>query len=139
MATITTFVEGDQAHEVVQGRVGYMSKVLDFSVTNASAADVVQALKVKAGTTILSCGTRIKTAEGGTATADLGDASDPNGFGDAVDLNAAAGTIEKALEADAYGIGRHYSSDDTIDLTLDHALDAAVIEVFATYATPALS
>jgi len=138
MATVNDFVKGVQGHQVQQGLVGYMSNILDFSVTNAASSDVVEALPVTSGTTILSCGTRIITAEGGTATADLGDGTDPNGYGDAVDLNAAANTIEKALEADAYGVGVYYSADDTIDLTLDHALDAGKVEVWATYARSAV-
>lgn len=139
MATITTFINGKQPHEVLQGQVGFHSEILDFSKTNCSSGDVVQAISVQENTLILEARTRVLTAEGSTATADFGDGDDPNGFGDACDFNASANTIEKALEADAYGIGRYYSEDDTIDLTLDNDLSTAKIEVSIVYATPRIS
>jgi hypothetical protein len=133
MATVTTFITGQQEHEILKGYKGVIHNTLNFATTNASAADVIQALKVGAGMLVTSVRTKITTAEGGTATCDVGDGDDPNGYNDAADLNAAAGVIEKNLEADAYGVGKYYSADDTIDLTLDHDLDACVVEVIAEY------
>lgn len=139
MALITTFVEGYPTHEVMQGRVGYASRILDFSETTVSANDVVQCLPIGKGTFVLSCGTRVITPEGAVATADLGDGEDPNGYGDGNNLNSVANTIEKVYEADAYGNGKYYANDDTIDLTVANNLSSAIIEVWVYYARPSKS
>lgn len=133
MSIITEHIDGQQEHEILKGYKGTIHNTLDFSAINASAADVIQALKVGKGMLVSNVRTLITTAEGGTATCDVGDGDDPNGYNDAADLNAAAGVIEVNLEADAYGEGKYYSAADTIDLTLDHDLDACVVEVIADY------
>lgn len=142
MATVTTFVDKDVAHEVLEGNRGVKVVEIDFSQTNASAADVVQIAKVSAGTLVEKVDYRVKTAEGGTATADIGDGDDPNGYDDAINLNAAANTVAGTLPVvatDAYAKGKYYAADDTIDLTLDHNLDAAVVVFYVHYITDAFA
>lgn len=133
MAIITTFVDGKYAYRLDPSRNIVASNVLDFAVTNTAAADVVQAVKVLAGTFVKNVYLRIVTAEGGTATADVGDGVDPNGYDDTVSLNASAGVITAGIAGtDAYvlnNIGRLYTVDDTIDFTLNHAMDAGKVEI----------
>lgn len=134
MATVTEFIDTKPTMQRLGGELVLAKNELNFADTPASAADVIQALKIPAGSMVLSVLTYINTAEGDVATCDVGDATDPNGYNDACDLNAAAGTVEKALEADALSVGKYYAADDTIDLTLDHNLDAAIVTVMALYA-----
>lgn len=108
----------------------YAQTVLDFSSTNASASDVVEAIKILARTFVHTVIVEVITAEGGTATADVGDGADPNGWHDAVDLNSAGFTHGDGAFT-AAPIGKLYTADDTIDLTLDHDLDACQVRVTA--------
>lgn len=129
MATVD-LTKGYSAKETIDGGV-FITKHVDFSVNNVSASDVVQLIPVQHGLLVTDFFVTVLTAEGGTATADFGDGDDPNGFDDAVNLNATAGTTTKTLEAtDAYATGRYYTAGDTIDIVPDHNLDAAKIVVF---------
>jgi hypothetical protein len=141
MATITNFLNG-----MTTARAGFpanglnkmfvLRNQLDFSDVPVAAADVVQALVIPANTMVIDVLTRVVTAEGAACTADVGDGTDPNGFDDAIDLNATAGiTTQSAAGTDAYATtaskGKVYTAADTLDLTMDHATDAAVLLVFA--------
>ena len=134
MATVTSFITGQQEHEINVGYAGYIKNTLSFATTNVDASDVVQALKVGVGMLVTDVWVKVDTAEGGTSTNDIGDGTDPNGFDDAVNFNAAAGTVTKSLEAtDAYGVGRYYGAADTIDIVPDNDLDTAVVTIVAAY------
>lgn len=106
-----------------------IQKLIDFSVNNAAASDVVQVFNVKEGMVITNVKCIVIVAEGGTFTFDIGvTGDDPNGFDDAVNGNATAGTItDSASGTDAYATanGKYFNADDTIDIVLDHAADAA--------------
>lgn len=135
MAIVTTHSTGQPVVHLDGNFVGVMENYIDFAAYTATAADVIEVLNVDAGTFVFDTFTRVVTAEGATATGDLGDGSDPNGYNDAVNMNSTAGTIETTVigvsSTDAYGVGRYYSSADTIDLTLDHSMDAAQMYVAA--------
>lgn len=135
MATITTFTDAQVAQDVPNGILGVKYAVLNFEVTPVAAGDVVQALKVDAGQTVYEVQTRVITAEGATCTATVGDASGANSWDASVNLNAAAGTgTRSAVGTDAYATtGKLYAAADTIDLTMGHDTDAAIIEVTAFY------
>lgn len=130
MATVTTFTDGQPVVKLDGNFMGVIENYIDFSATSVSAADVVEVLDVGAGTWVHGVGLRDITAEGATCTVDVGDATDPNGYMDAADLNS-ANAIDRMYEADAYGEGKYYSSADTIDFTMDHDTDAAVVYVYA--------
>lgn len=137
MSTVTTFAENQPTPVPLGNQLIKAENLLDFSATNASAADVVQCLNIPKGAVVIKQWVQVVTAEGGTATGDFGDGDDPNGYNDAVNLNtttATSGAIFPTPGTDAYADGRLYTAADTIDLTLDHALDAAVIRVGAIYA-----
>jgi len=114
------------------GKVYVIENTLDFSVTSRTAADVLQVLNVNANTLVLECMVKVVTAEGGTATFDLGDGDDPNGYADAVDANSAGELVQAsgAYALETLG-GRLYTAADTIDITLDHTVDAAKVTVKA--------
>ena len=134
MATVTTFVSGTQEHLDLAGRAIGACNTLNFAATAVSAADVVQALKIPANALVTRVTTIIRTAEGATCTATVGDGTTADGWDASVNLNAAAGTTLRSLEAtDTYGVGVFYSSADTIDLVMGHDTDAAKVTVMAEY------
>jgi hypothetical protein len=111
-----------------------MKNTLDFSDTNAASADVCYALYIPAETFVEKVWTKLITAEGATATPDLGDTTTHDGWNTAVDLNTTALTVEFSISGtDAYATtaGKHYAAATTINFTANQAYDAAVVEVFA--------
>lgn len=115
-----------------------LSNTIDFSVNPAAALDVIQAIDIDAGDVVLRTTVNVLTAEGGTLTFDLGDATDPNGYMDGVNGNAVAitGSALALTEGTpntvaAYSNGKLYTAADTIDMVLDNAADTAVIKVSA--------
>jgi hypothetical protein len=135
MALITSFTDSAPTMQRLGGEMVLVTKELDFSVTNAAIADVVEAISIPAGAFVTGVWTYINTAEGGVATADVGDGADANGWDAVVNLNATAGTVARTLQGtDAYAVGKYYSSEDTIDIVPTAALDACVVTVIALYA-----
>jgi len=133
MSTVTTFIDYTQEQVELGHRWTKLSNEIDFSETEVSAADVVQALKIPANTYVKNVYVLVKTAEGATCTATVGDATDPNGWDASTNLNASAGTVTAGLAGtDDYATaGKFYSTADTIDLVMGHATDAAKVIVFA--------
>lgn len=135
MGTITTFVDGKQEQKHLGNEYVFVSTLLDFTVKAGAAADVVQALKIPAGALVDEVFCVVKTAQGATCTATVGDGADADGWDASVNLNAAANVTTSALEGtDAYAVGKYYATADTIDLVLGHTTDAAKIYVAARYA-----
>jgi len=101
-------------------KVFVLSNTVDIS--GAGNADIYQALPVGTGTVVLNVFTKIITANDAatSSAADVGDGTDPNGYDNAVDMKATAGTLAKGVGGtDAYitNDGTLYTSGDTIDLT----------------------
>lgn len=113
--------------------------VLDFAAHPVAASDVVQALSIPAHTLVKGLYWRVLTAEGATCTATIGDGSDPDGFGAAVNLNSTSTESWSTLAltegtpntVTGYTSGKLYTAADTIDLVMGHATDAAKIELKA--------
>jgi hypothetical protein len=136
MATVTTFVDGQQTRKKLGGDVVSVENKLDFSVTNADASDTIQALKIPAGALVKNVWVTVLTAEGGATTATVGDGDGADSWDASTNLNAAANTVTAGLPGtDAYATaGKYYAAADTIDLVLSaNALDAAIINVSAEY------
>lgn len=133
MGTVTHFVDGIQAPRLIGTQAVIAENLLDFSSYNVAGSDVVQALKVPANTIVTRVWCIIKTAEGATATATVGDGTDANDWDASVDLNAAAGTLtSSAYGTDGYSTtSKFYASADTIDLVVSAALDTAKVIVKA--------
>ena len=96
------------------------------SATALAATDTLEVIPVKAGTLVLAVGGQVTTAEGATATMDLGDSGSATRYVSNLDLNA-TGFTASALSAPYL-----YSSASAIRITLDHnSIDAAVVRVWA--------
>ncbi len=133
MSTRTEFIEGKTGHEVIEGRVGVAQEVIDFSLTNVSASDVVPVIKIPAGVMVTMVRTRLITAEGATCTAKIGNVADDDAFKGSVNLNAAAGLVSKTLAADAGSVGVYYADAGTIDLTMANGAATAKLLIEAEY------
>lgn len=91
--------------------------------TAFAAADILQLFSVPAGTWVPATFIEILTVEGETATVDLGDGTDTDGFINDFDANAVAwgsSLITTAFSLATAG-GKVYSAADTIDLLLNTA------------------
>jgi len=106
--------------------------LIDFSKTNVAASDVVEALKVQADCFIAKVAVYVITEEGATSTCTVGDDTVANGWDASANLNS-AGAYISTEGTDTYGLGKFYTVNDTIDLTIsaDTALDKAKVLVVA--------
>ena len=128
MANVTRFMRGGKIADNAQA-VRVISNVVDFSLLAVTAADVVRALKIDAGTIVFSAGLKCITAEGGTATVTIGDETAVDTYIGATDINSTATDVGDALAAPLY-----YKADDYINLVAGHNLDAAKVYVWAVVA-----
>jgi len=117
---------------------GVMAAMIDCSVQNMGAGDIWEAMTIPAGSVIVEVGISIITAEGGTATADVGFTGDgPDGFLDGVNLDSTAGitynSLNAATGADTYSGGRYQAAEDTLDVLFVNAMDAGKYVVFCKY------
>lgn len=108
------------------GKFYTISNTVSTVVANG---DTIQAIKIPAGTTVCNVLCYIVTVNnaGTTATATVGDGTDPNGYHASVNLAAAIGTrtigitgTDALVVTDAmFGIdGTTYAAEDTIDLVV---------------------
>lgn len=119
MATLDKTVGNSQIPWGGLERFYIMEKEIDLA--GVSTGDVIQALKIPAGTMVQNVTTKIVTPSDKVTTANVGDGNDADGYDAAIDLAAAAGTRTKGVGGtDAYvtADGTLYSVEDTIDLTL---------------------
>jgi len=130
-------------------KVTRMEVTLDFAkiaaarsaagATALASGDVLEVIPVPAKSLVMRVGYDVTTAEGATATFDLGDGSDADGYLNDVDLNSvASGVMALALTEGApntisgYSNGKYYSAADTIDITLNNnAINVAVVRLWA--------
>lgn len=111
--------------------------------TGFGAADVLRVFDVPAGFLLNSVGVRVSTAEGATATGDIGNASatqthlltaDADGYMGTLNLNSATTQIvlvtDAQLGADNY-MGVVFITNGTIDLTFNNACDAVIFDIWA--------
>ncbi len=130
-------------------KVTRMEVTLDFAkiaaarsaagATALASGDVLEVIPVPAKSLVMRVGYDVTTAEGATATFDLGDGSDADGYLNDVDLNSvASGVMALALTEGTpntiagYSNGKYYSAADTIDITLNNnAINVAVVRIWA--------
>ena len=110
---------------------------LDFSDTGALTTDTVQVFDVAAKQLLMGMLVEVVTAEGATATIDIGlTGGDVDRFIDGANINGAAGTVHKSGDAGTKEVvvaegGYYFAAADAIDLLPLNDLDTAVIKVFA--------
>lgn len=134
MAILTDFITGQQTTQDVNIRQIKAENKIDFSVKNATAGDVVQALKIPKNALVQDVFVIVRTPEGAICTATVGDSDSATGWDASTNLNASAGTVTSALEGtDAFGVGKLYTADSAILLTMGNNAATAVVTVVALY------
>src|SRR5574343_316244 len=100
-----------------------------------AASDVFQLIDIPAGALVLTVTHKVTTVEGGTCTYHIGDGTDADGFVASGNGNTTTdATSFNATTTPAFGVGKYYAADDTIDLTLATGTAAAVVvQVSVTY------
>lgn len=114
---------------------------LDLSNTNYSALasnDVIQVVNIPSNTLVMGVSYRIRTMATNACTFDIGDGTDPDGWGANISATNAVGTfaystpvitasgvgptsavVVTVVTTPAYGLGKAYTVADTIDVTID--------------------
>lgn len=128
MATLTHITDKKVAGSSLPGKVITVSEVVDFSAKGAASGDIVQALNIKAGQTVLKAGLNVNTVEGSAATVKLGDGGDDDRYGTGINVNAATTQSQSTTSF-------KYASDDTIDIVAGAALANAKVTVWAEVTT----
>lgn len=127
--TYTDYVDSDngaQAIARIGGEVTLEEIYIDFSEFNVVATDIVQLFNVSKGDTLLGVITEVNTAEGGTATCDIGiTTTGPNGLDASVNLNTTA--LQSSLGGTDALVGYKMLVDDTIDAVINNDLDTAKV------------
>lgn len=153
MATISTlFVDGSTHPTRAMTNVPYVveayvdwEEAADEKGSALAAADVIQAIRVPAGSLVLQAGlevTEVATGESADVTLDLGVGTDADMWVDGFDLDAAAAGAYATLLGDGAagaGVGPflQVTSADTIDITIATATTAptgGVVRVYAVIA-----
>jgi len=148
MATYAADYVADRSM-AIGGKITLLERTLNFAeiaayrasagLTALASGDVYQIFSLPAKTLVLRVGYDVTTVEGGTATFDLGDGSDTDGYLNDIDLNTVgSGVMALALTdaspgvtVTAYSGGKYYSAADTIDMVLNNnTIDAAVVRVW---------
>ena len=139
MAEITSMAPDSDGVIPWQGkdRAYRVKNRLDFSETGALTTDTVVVFEVAAKQLLVGMSVEVITAEGGTATIDIGlTGGDVDKFIDGADINAAVGTFKKSGDAGTKEVivaegGHMFATADNIDLLPLNDLDAAIIDVCA--------
>ena len=116
-------------------RIGYIQIELDFAAIAAArtaagvaalaATDTLEIVKLPANTLVLAVGIQVTTAEGATATVDLGDSGSATRYLTNANLDAVAHT------ASGLTAPHLYSAETGVLMTFDHSnIDTAVARVW---------
>jgi len=107
--------------EALKGQKYKIVRYFDTAANNMATTDTYKVCTIDAGVLVESIKVLVDTAEGATATIDIGDSAAGTTFDDAMNLNATAGTLAATADL-AY---KYYSAANYILLTPNNALDAA--------------
>lgn len=92
-----------------------ITRTVRYAATAAlSAGDVVQMVKLPMGAVVSRCVVAV-SASAGAVTVNVGDGNDASAYGASVVLSGSAIAL---ASMPARGLGRSYSAEDTIDLTV---------------------
>jgi hypothetical protein len=98
---------------------GDIVRVVDYAfAASASAGDVIQMLRVPKGAIVTNVQAAMidsPTVHGGVVTVNIGDGNDASAYGAGVVLSGSAVAL---TSIPSRGMGRSYSAEDTIDVTV---------------------
>ena len=121
---MTDYTITNGAAGIPAGEKAYIAEVvLDFSTTNLTTSDSVEAFEIPANTLVLGGGIVVTTLDGTSTSLDLGDDTSADYLVSAVD---STGTNQEFNMAPKF-----YASADTLDVTANTSTFDGVIRVFA--------
>lgn len=120
MADLTTGISQDAFPLKGTNRVFVQYRELDTAAYNLAASGTYTLFNLPANSLVLCVAYQVVTAEGGTATFDLGDSGSATRFYSNADANATAGT-----KVGSYVTPLFYGTANSVILSADHAMDAA--------------
>jgi hypothetical protein len=121
---MTDYTITNGAAGIPAGEKSYIAEVvLDFSITNLTTNDSVEAFEIPANTLVLGGGIVVTTADATSASLDLGDDTSADYLVSAVN---STGTNQEFSMAPKF-----YASADTLDVTANTETFDGVIRVFA--------
>lgn len=111
-------------------------RIVDFSANNLGSSDTMQLFDLPADVLVMLVTVEVLTAEGGTATIDIGiTGGDVDKYMDGANINQSAGTVIVSGDAGTAepvafeNNGAYLSSAETVSVLANNALDAAKIRV----------
>ena len=106
-----------------------MENIVDLGADGTATGEVIQALSIPAGTSVLNVHVEVIEQMALTATATVGDGAGAADWDASTDLDGAVGTITEGISGtDAYALtGKTYAAADTIDLTCTIAAGPAAL------------
>lgn len=135
MSTVSR-VTGTQECVLLGTNLVKAQNTVSYSTINSISGELSEVLKIPAGAIVYNVATQVVTAEGATATAEVGDSTDEDGWIDSIDLNATAGTVALSPVSAPYPAlgGKYYETADKITLKIGNMnLDTAKVRVIAHY------
>jgi len=104
-----------------------LKATVSFADQATSVTDVVQLFNIPAGTFVVGVAVSVTTAEGGTSTIDVGDATDTDGYFDNLSVNSAVksfsspGLPATTVFDEPYCQGRYYADAGVISVICNTA------------------
>lgn len=134
------FTQGGSAHIPYDAGRGFgiLAKTIDFSKTPATAAEVLQAIKIPDKCFVLRPFAILHRPEGSAGNVDFGDGSDTDGWLVDFSINGAVGSSASPNPTPVegtpntflgYSLGKYYSAGDTLDVIPSIDLDYAILTV----------
>jgi hypothetical protein len=128
MATTYSFVDGTYQRKAIDSLPNTLgpfvrNNIVDFAnqTLEAGEGDIAQVLNIPANTWVMRVLLRTITAETANGTVDLGHDGNPDVWGDALAIDAAAGIVA------TLDVPQYFASADTIDVTA--TTDTADIDI----------
>ena len=112
--------------EGLKGQEFTIVRYFDATAVGMTAADTFKVMTFGAGVMVNGVWVVVATAEGATATIDIGDTASATGYSNDLDINATANTVTAATTQVKY-----YSAADYLVLLVNNTLDAAKFYVVA--------
>jgi hypothetical protein len=135
LATIDTFITGKPSVEKLGTDVVPSEIEASFASTNVTSTDTAGLIRLPAGAVVSTVVARVKTAEGGVATADIGiRGGTSTQFFSNLDMNVAG---------ESFSASPNYMNEsgdeEIIEIAPDNDLDAAVLQVHVVYSISELT
>lgn len=106
-----------------------ITKIVDFADHNSGVGESTDFVNTPAKCVVTRCDTLLLTAEGGVATLDIGDESNPDGLLDGGNANGTPGLLIAKAGTEADAGGRYFATATPLRIVTVAACDAAKVAI----------